>query len=139
MNEYRFEDLEIGQTESFQSTITEEMMCMFCTITGDQNPLHMQELFAREMGYENRVVYGMLSASFISTLGGMYLPGKYCLIQAVESKFVHPVYIGDTLTVEGEVEKLHESVKQAEIKVRIVNQKGEQVVRGKLKVGFLHE
>lgn len=77
MNEYRFEDLEIGQTESFQSTITEEMMRMFCTITGDQNPLHMQELFAREKGYENRVVYGMLSASFISTLGGMYLPGKY--------------------------------------------------------------
>ncbi len=137
MNEYRFEDLTIGLSESFEHVITEEEMTAFCNITGDINPLHCDSPFANEHGFENRVVYGMLTATLISTLGGVYLPGKYCLIQQVEIKFVAPVYIGDTLTVKGEVKELNESVRQAVIKVEIRNQEGKKVVRGNLYVGFL--
>lgn len=137
MNEYKFNDLSIGVQESFIHIITSEDLRRFLAITGDVNPLHNDDAFARNYNFSSKVVYGMLSASLISTLGGVYLPGKYCLIQQVEIKFTSPVYIGDTLTVLGTVKELNESVRQAVIKVEIKNQEGKKVVRGNLKVGFL--
>ena len=91
MNEYRITDISAGQQESFSVTVTEEMMAKFLDITGDVNPLHTDDGFAKEKGFPQRVAYGMLTASLISTLGGVYLPGKYCLIQGVEVKFEKPV------------------------------------------------
>lgn len=137
MKEYRFEDLTEGLEESFTYAVTEERMNLFSMLTGDRNPLHTENVYAAEHGFPNRVVYGMLTASLISTLGGMYLPGKYCLIQEVDTKFVSPVYIGDELLVKGIVRELHESVQQAIIKIEITNQDYKKVVRGTLKVGFL--
>ena len=136
MNEYRFQDLQIGLTESFEATVTAEMMENFRQMTGDINPLHNDNQYAKEHGFEDCVVYGMLSASFISTLGGVYLPGKYCLIQSVETKFVNPVFVGDVLTVSGTVKELNDTVQQAVIKVEM-KRGAEKVVRGCLKVGFL--
>lgn len=137
MNEYKFNDLSIGQEESFSFEVTERKMKLFQELSGDTNPLHTEQQFARDHGFKNRVVYGMLSASLISTLGGVYLPGKYCLIQQVESKFLLPVFVGDILTVKGTVSELYETVQQAVIKIEIRNQKFAKVVRGKLNVGFL--
>ena len=137
MNDYRISDISLGMTESFAVTVTEEMMEKFFDITGDENPLHVNETFAQNAGFANRVVYGMLTASLISTLGGCYLPGKYCLIQGVEIKFVKPVFIGDTLEVSGQVEKVDYDLKYMEIKVTITNQGGKKVLRGKLKAGVI--
>lgn len=137
MNTYKFEELRIGQTESFEFKITSEKMDIFCELSGDCNPLHNDELFAKKYGFDGRVVYGMLSALFISTLGGIYLPGKYCIIQQIECKFVLPVYIGDIITVKGSIKELNESVKQAVIKIEMKNQVGKKVIRATLKVGFL--
>ena len=103
MNTYKFEELRIGQTESFEYKITSEKMNIFRELSGDCNPLHNDELFAQKYGYDGRVVYGMLSALFISTLGGIYLPGKYCIIQQIDCKFVSPVYVGDIITVKGSI------------------------------------
>ena len=137
MNNYRFEDLKIGQEESFSVTVTEEMMKLFLELSGDTNPLHNDEEFALSQGYQNKVVYGLLTASFISKLVGVFLPGKYCLIQGVELKYFRPVYVGDILIVKGVVDELHESVKRAVIKVVIINQDEKKVVKGKVEVGFL--
>ncbi len=137
MNTYKFEDLRIGQTESFEYKITSEKMNIFRELSGDCNPLHNDELFAQKYGYDGRVVYGMLSALFISTLGGIYLPGKYCIIQQIDCKFVSPVYVGDIITVKGSIKELNESVRQAVIKVEMKNQAEKKVVRAILKVGFL--
>lgn len=139
MNAYKFKDLFVGKEESFQYTVTEDKMEAFRELTGDINPLHINEEFARGHGFEKRVVYGMLSASLISTLGGVYLPGQYCFIQQVEVKFTTPVFVGDELTICGRVSELPASVQQAVIKVEIKNQKGKRVVRGTLKVGFLED
>jgi 3-hydroxybutyryl-CoA dehydratase len=137
MNEYRFEDLSVGQSESFTYSVTEEKMNMFCELSGDTNPLHTESEFACEHGFDGRVVYGMLTASLISTFGGVYLPGKYCIIQQVETKFLSPVYIGDELTVKGTVSSLYESVRRAQIKIEMRNQKGQRNVKAVLDVGFL--
>lgn len=137
MNTYKFDDLTIGLTEQFTHTVTEAEMDAFRNITGDVNPFHADDEFAKEHGFAEKVVFGMLTASLISTLGGVYLPGKYCLIQQTEIKFVSPVFVGDELTVVGKVDELNETVKRAGIKIEIRNSAGKKVVKAKLYVGFL--
>ncbi len=137
MNQYRMDDITLGMEASFSKTITHEMMERFCELTGDVNPLHRDGEFAKEHGFKDRVVYGMLSSALISTLAGVYLPGKYCLIQGVDVKMKRPVYVGDTLTVKGVVKEIHESVNCIETKITIVNQDGAIVSKGMLKTGFV--
>lgn len=137
MNEYKIKDLAIGTKESFSVTITEEMMADFSRITGDKNPLHGNLDFAKKQGYDTPVTYGMLTASFLSTLAGMYLPGKYSLIQGVDIKFVKPVFPGNTLTITGTVSELHPNLNMMQIKVLITDQAQRKVLKGKMQIGFL--
>ena len=139
MNEYRITDLQVGMTESFKKKITYQMVDSFHEMSGDENPLHLDEGFAKAHGFKDRVVYGLLTSSFISTLGGVYLPGKYCLIQGVESKYLRPVFPGDEITVIGEIVDIRAELNYVEIKVTMKNQNGEKVLRGVLKVGLLNE
>ena len=137
MNNYKFEDLKIGMSESFSVTVTEEMMKSFLDLSGDENPLHNDEEFAKLQGYDSKVVYGLLTTSFISKLVGVLLPGKYCLLQGIDLKFVKPVYVNDVLIIKGTVDELHESVKRLTVKVEVINQDEKKVVKGKVEVGFL--
>ena len=139
MNHYTFQDLSIGHTESFSRTVTAEMMDRFLRISGDENPLHCSEEFAARRGYPGRVVYGMLTASLYSTLAGVYLPGEYCLLYEVSSKFHQPVYIGDTLHVTGEVKEKNDVFQVVSIKATITNENGEVVSTAKLKAGFTQQ
>ena len=106
MNHYTLAEMTPGLSESFTVTVTEEMMARFEAITGDVSPIHMDAEYAQKRGYPGRVVYGMLGASFFSTLAGVYLPGEHCLLHGVECKFAKPVFIGDTLTITGTVVNL---------------------------------
>ena len=139
MNEYRFEDLTVGMEEQFEVTVTDEMMDHFRELSGDCNPLHTQEAFAKRMGYGERVVSGMLTASFLSTLAGVYLPGKYSLIHQVETEFPGPVHVGDVLQVSGRVTQIQEAFRCFTMKTTIKNQQDKKVLRGKMRVGFLEE
>lgn len=135
MNEYTYEQIEIGHREEFEIAVTEEMMSSFCRITGDVNPLHNDDDYAIRKGHPGRVVYGMLTASLLSTLAGVYLPGKNSLIHEVKIKFAKPVYVGDMLTVEGVVEEKHDVYSLLVLKVTIRNQNKEKVCRAKMQVG----
>lgn len=139
MHNYCYEELYVGQSEEFSLEITEEMMLRFREITGDINPLHNDDAFAARHHYPQRVVYGMLTASFLSTLAGVYLPGEKCLIQSVETKFTNPVYVRDKLLVKGEIQELNDSVRQIVLKVTIMNQDGKKVLRGSMKLGVVQE
>lgn len=136
MNEYDIDNIKDVQ-EQFQVTITKEMVEMFGTITGDRNPLHVDPVYAREKGYSDKVVYGLLTGSFLSTLCGMYVPGKRSLVQEMDVKFPKPVYIDDTLIITGKVIEVHKGVRQIVLKVDIVNQDREKVLRGKVRVGLI--
>ena len=138
MNHYTFEQLYVGQSEEFSITITEDMLTAFRGVTGDINPLHSDDGFARQHRYPQHVVYGMLTASFLSTLTGVYLPGERCLIQSVEVKFVKPVYAGDILQFAGTVSELHESVRQMTLKVE-ARRGGIRVLKGSMRLGVLEE
>lgn len=134
MNTYNYEQCTLGLKESFTVTITPAMLESFRDITGDVNPLHNDEKYASSKGYPSKVVFGMMTSSFLSTLAGVYLPGKYSLIQEVETKFAGPVFINDTLTVTGEITDKNDLFKQITLKVRILNQEGATVLRGKMKI-----
>ncbi len=136
INAYKINDLSIGMKAQFTQPVTPEMMRQFLALTGDTNPLHTDPEFARACGFDGSVVYGMLTASLISTLGGCFLPGMYCLIRGVKVQFAKPVYVGDILSVTGEVARLDTDFNYVEIKVAIRNQRGEKVLRGLLKAGF---
>lgn len=135
MNHYRLADLTPGVTESFTVTITEEMMAQFYAITGDNSPIHMDADYAAGRGYPGRVVYGMLGASFLSTLAGVYLPGEHCLLHGVDLKFAKPIFIGDTLTITGVVDEVNDTFREITIKASIVNQDGKKVTRAVIRAG----
>ena len=139
MKEYRISEIYVGMKEKFSQEITSEMMNEFLKLSGDKNPLHTNVEYARRQGYENCVVYGMLTAALISKLGGCYLPGKYCLIQGVDIKFTQPVFVGDVLDVIGEVKRVDIDLKYIEVKVVMVNQVKDTVLRGILKAGVMNE
>lgn len=135
MNQYTLEELKPGVTEHFTVTVTSKMHELFTELTGDINPMHMTDEYAKNRGYEHRLVYGMLTASFYSTLVGVYLPGERCLFHEVNTTFNAPVFEGDTLTVTGEVAEVDERFKRVKIKAHIKNQNGKKVSRATLVVG----
>lgn len=135
MNQYILNDIAVGMQESFRVVITGEMMEHFCTITGDCNPLHTNETYARECGYKGTVVYGLLTGSFLSTLAGVYLPGEKSLIQSVEMKCTSPVYINDELLITGTVTEINDTFSFIVVKYRITNQDGLCIMRGKMQIG----
>lgn len=135
MNYYTIRELVPGMEASFSVTVTEEMLQKFLEISGDVNPLHTDAAFARAKGYPGRVAYGMLTASFYSTLAGVYLPGEHCLLWEVDSKFTAPVFVGDELDIYGKVTEVNESYGFIRIKAQATNHRGETVSRGIITAG----
>ncbi len=133
MNSYKKDDIEVGLKHSFEYRITKEKVDIFCKLCGDENPLHMDSEYAKEKGYDNKVVYGMLTSSFISTMVGMYLPGKYGVLQSVECKFLRPVYVNDLLTMTAIVESISKSVGQLGLSIVVENQEKKKVIKAKVK------
>lgn len=137
MNTFSYEEISAGMKAEFRQEVTLEMMEAFRRLSGDENPLHTNEEFARAHGFTDCVVYGMLTASLYSRLAGMYLPGERCLLQSVHTDFLHPVYIGDILNVTGGVTEKNDSVHQIVIKAVIRNQAGKKVSKARIEAGVL--
>jgi len=137
MNEFTLADIKIGMVEEFSHTITQENQNAFTELSGDINPLHRDSDYALKKGFSGQVVYGMLVASLYSTLAGVYLPGKYCLLQSVDTAFVKPVYIGDCLKVVGTVQEIDTTFKRIIIKASIYNQAGQKVSRAVITAGII--
>ena len=138
MNEYVFDEIEVGMQAFFKKKITKEMEDAFRQISGDENPLHKDNEFAREISegkFQSHAAFGMLTASLYYTVAGMYLPGKYSLIHSFEEiSFMKPVFVGDELAVEAEVTDKDEAFKLIRLKVTIKNQNNKKVSRAKMKV-----
>lgn len=137
MNTFTLDDISIGLTQSFHVSVTTEMLEKFLEISQDTNPLHVDEAYALSKGFKDKVVYGLLTSSFYSTLVGVHLPGRYCILQGLDISFSKPVYVGDTLTITGEVSYINEAYKQLEIKATITNQDGTKVSKAKIKTGLI--
>ena len=139
MKKYKFSDIKVGLSESFEVRVVPSMMDRFLEISNDVNSLHQDSHYAKEKGFSGRVVYGLLTSSFYSTLVGVYLPGKYSILQGISIQFTKPVYIHDFLKVYGEVSYINEAYKCVDIKSTITNLKGEKVSKATIKVGIIDE
>ena len=103
LNGLYFEDLSIGQAAIFAKTVTEADIVAFAGVSGDFNPVHVNEDFAKDTMFKGRIAHGMLSAAFISTVFGTKLPGPGCIYVSQLLKFKGPVRIGDTVVARCEV------------------------------------
>lgn len=124
MQHYSFEEMKIGMKASFEVRITDSLMEAFRALSGDENPMHIDEAFAINHGYEKRVVYGLLLAGFYSRLVGNELPGEKCLINEVKITYSNPVYVGDNVTVCGEVADLREGTRRMKVKGSMIGEDG---------------
>lgn len=125
-----YDQLQIGDSASFSKTLSESDIYLFAGITGDLNPAHVNAVAAAEGMFKQRIAHGMLSASFISTVLAMHLPGPGTIYVAQDVQFRGPVFIGDTVTARVEcIEKLDQR-KWAKFKTTVTNQHGTLVVDG---------
>lgn len=129
-----YDQLSIGDSASFSKTVSEADIYAFAGITGDFNPAHVNAVEAEQGMFKQRIAHGMLSASFISTVIAMQLPGPGTIYAGQDLQFRAPVFIGDTVTATIEcTEKLDER-KWAKFKTTVTNQDGKVVVAGEATV-----
>ena len=103
---HRFEDLTVGMSAAYGHTVTEADILLFAGVSGDTNPVHLNEELAAASMFGGRIAHGMLSASFISTVFGTRLPGPGCIYLSQTLKFKAPVRIGDTVVARVTVKSL---------------------------------
>ncbi|MCL2864383.1 MAG: MaoC family dehydratase [Lachnospiraceae bacterium] len=129
MQSYTYDEIQIGQEASVAKTISEYDVYTFTGLIGDFNPVHINTPHAEGTFFKERIAHGMLIASFVSTVLGMYLPGPGCVLISNAETFLAPVRFGDTITVTCKVvEKLDKN--RVKLESRITNQRGEVVVTG---------
>ena len=134
LNEYSYDDIFIGQKESFMIKITESMVQTFSNFSGDLNPLHMDTKFAKSSSFKKRIVHGMLLSTFFSQLVGMHLPGKNALYFSQTLNFRSPCYIDDEIEVVGEVIEKSDSTKIITITTSIFNKSKICLIDGVAKI-----
>ena len=125
----KLKDIKIGQKKSFEVVVTESMVDDFAKLSGDNNPLHMDENYAKSNNFKGRVCHGMLLASFFSRLAGMYIPGKNALYFSQSLKFQYPCFVNDRIEIHGEVIDKSLATKIITLKTTIVKDK-RQIVDG---------
>ncbi|MGL5721180.1 MAG: MaoC family dehydratase [Brevinema sp.] len=127
----KFEELKVGMKASTAKTITEADILMFGAVSTDFNPVHFNEEVGKATPFGKRIAHGMLSAGLISAVLGTKLPGEGSIYMGQELKFTAPVFIGDTITAEVEIEELIAEKNRVILKTTCRNQDGKDVIIGK--------
>jgi 3-hydroxybutyryl-CoA dehydratase len=124
----------VGDTASFSKTITDADVRAFADVSGDHNPIHLDENFAKDMRFGKRIAHGMLTASLLSAVIGNDLPGAGCLYLGQTLKFVAPVFLDDTITARVTVSAVREDKPIMTLATVCENQRGEVVLKGEATV-----
>jgi 3-hydroxybutyryl-CoA dehydratase len=123
-------DYFVGQTASLTRTVTETDVEAFAWVTGDANPVHLDEEHAARTRFGRRIAHGMLVGSYISALLGSEFPGPGTIYMTQTMKFLRPVYLGDTVTVAATVTAYREDKQILTMLTECFNQDGEKVLTG---------
>ncbi len=114
---YKYEDLSVGMTHQTEHVITEKDIELFAEVSGDRNPLHMDEEFAKKTPFGQRIAHGALTASYISGILGNDLPGPGSIFVGLNMRFRRPVLIGSLVIVKVEVVEMKERGHRVTLKV----------------------
>nr|WP_081957300.1 MaoC family dehydratase [Clostridium sp. HMP27] len=134
MSGYSINEIYIGMKKSVTKTISESDVYTYAGLIGDINPVHVNAEYAKTTRFGERIVHGMLTASFFSTIVGMLIPGADAIYLGQTCKFLLPVKFGDTITATGEVISMRPEKKIAIMRTTVVNQRGELVIDGEATV-----
>jgi acyl dehydratase len=131
------DDFARGQHASYTKTFTDDDVRRFVEITGDVNPLHVDDAFAASTRFGRRVVHGMLTASILSTMVGMLIPGTGAIYRSQTLTFLRPVHVGDTVTAHFIVRTVDRERHRLTIDSYMEDENGERVLEGVCEAGLL--
>lgn len=126
----RYEEIKVGDRAVLRRRITGEDIEKFAAVTGDKNPVHLDEEYAKASFFGRRIAHGMLTAGLISNLLGNVLPGPGTIYLRQELRFLAPVYPGDTIEAGVEVLEKNDAKKILRLKTSCRNQEGKTVLEG---------
>jgi len=135
----RYEELRVGQFAERSRTVTAELVERYAEVTGDFNPLHMDEAVAARSRFGGRIAHGMLAAGFVSAVIGMDLPGTGAVWMSQSIRFTRPVKLGDVVTTRVEVAELIPAKRRAKLATTCRNQHAETVLEGEATIMMLDE
>ncbi len=118
VNQYFLEDLEVGMRAEYERDVTQDMIESFAEVSGDHNPLHLDDDYAQGTIFKGRIAHGMLSAAFISKVFGTLMPGKGSVYISQTLRFLAPVRIGDTVRTTVEVTAVDAEKRRVSFKSR---------------------
>ena len=124
------QELKVGETAEFGKTISETDIYLYAAITGDLNPAHINEEYAKNTFFKTRIAHGMLAAGLISALLGTKLPGPGTIYLQQSLNFSAPVRIGDTITARVEIIEMITEKNRVRFKTVCVNQDGTEILDG---------
>jgi len=124
------DQIKVGDTAEFAKTVTETDIYLYAGITGDFNPAHVNEVYAKNTFFKTRIAHGMLTAGFISAIIANQLPGPGTIYLKQDLSFLAPVHIGDTITGRVEIVELIPEKNRVRIKTTCSNQDGVMVISG---------
>jgi 3-hydroxybutyryl-CoA dehydratase len=122
--------LQVGDVAEFAKTVTETDIYLYAGITGDFNPAHVNEAYAKNTFFKTRIAHGMLTAGFISAIIANQLPGPGTIYMKQDLSFLAPVRIGDTITARVEILELNTEKNRVRLKTTCSNQDGVMVLAG---------
>jgi len=125
-----YDEINIGDSAALTRTLTKRDVQLFAVVTGDMNPAHLDEAYAKTDIFHQIVAHGMWTGSMFSVLLGMHLPGPGTIYLDQTLKFLKPVHLDDTITASVKVIKKEDTHKHITFETRCVNQKDESVVEG---------
>jgi 3-hydroxybutyryl-CoA dehydratase len=124
----------VGDTAEITKTIDEADIRAFADVTGDHNPVHVDDAFAKTTRFGRRIAHGMLTASLISSVLANKLPGEGSVYLGQTLQFVAPVFPGDTITARVTVKEVREDKPILKLETTCLNQHGQVVIRGEATV-----
>ena len=133
----KYEDIRIGQHAEYVRTVTSEDIEMFGQVSGDYNPLHFDEDWAKITMFKGRIAHGILTATYVSTVIGMKLPGPGTIYISQSMKFRRPVRIGDKITARVEVIGKNSEKEFLTLKTVCINQEDKVVLDGEAVVTMM--
>jgi 3-hydroxybutyryl-CoA dehydratase len=122
--------LSVGDAAEISKTVTEEDVRAFAELTGDRNPVHLDEEYAAGTRFGRRIAHGMLGASLISAVLANELPGRGTVYLSQTLRFTAPVFLGDTVTARVVVKQVREDKPIVTLETVCTNERGERVVEG---------
>lgn len=118
LNGYRYDELSLGMSAVYSRTITDTDLRNFSGVSGDTNPMHLNEEYARNTVFKGCIVHGMLTASLLSTVIGTQLPGPGCIYVSQTLQFKAPVHVGETVYAKATITALNAAKRRATLQTQ---------------------